>query len=1674
MFFNPLFIEKSSGSSGAAVTKNSKITGASYLFNDIINVLANNMPAADTKSTTGTGKTLNDNDSIELNLLQTAEIDTENYKPGDVKKFVENLLSLLSNEQGTENINIADFKVPKEKLESLLKSVISQIKFTNSDNKDSASEHISENKIFQLLDENKGVVIAVNQPKSISSFQVVKETGESINPLLSNNDTSEYVVVYKEKNLDNNEQNDQVGLTFAYTGAINPIIAGITNKSEVASDNLVNKDEKQNVTFYSYVKKESDNNIPNTNYQFAPLLNNSQKSNIEQQQNVFIKSDGEISLPEGDANNTLNVETNTNLTSMVNDVNTKQNININNSGLKVNKVNSKSNEDSNIPKTADEKQTPLTTKTVIEKISQLINTEDTELKEEIKSDLSKGSIKIEKKSEVMGEPVNLTKSSNTILNKEVKTVDTKSILSSESKDGINSKVKLTENEDIPLKSENTVNRVANADTEIVSTEDKKEKPLNNTKNPIDKNVPSLINGTENKTNETAKENNNLNIKSTGERVTNSNEKKDNAEILNVDNNNASKIVVETNKINSDNESVEKINLSDKKEVSSTPNNNILEQLNKDENLSTLKSEVSNKNYSDNSNAKMPVETNIKQVEKVKEKAANEDIPNVVLDKKQTEIKNDTLISKENTDNKKLVNEINEVSDKTVNKKTEIVNTPSAKILTGEEENIPKVVSTDKEINNNTPQFSENEAAKVSNKKIDNKSDDTINNKPIIEKILVDEKATINSKQSIDKVAENTNTKIELNDSLKNLEGNFKEAVNEPKIINKPDNYVDPIKEKIEGNNLAQKNNTVSDEVVAKENSDINTVSKVNIGEVKSSDDQTPKTNNNNLTNTLNQKVDNTIKETSVNEKVNAEIKLTEKNATVINKENIVYSDSIKPENNETIININVNNEGNKNSVYEKVKIKDDSLLTNNKVNNINFAVDEGIQTEIKIPKGNELPVDMTENKSGLSSISNKENLTTVEEVKLADKKMVTENVVTELKTEQNKSEINNTENIESTDVPKNTIKTKESEFVQGITLQTKSDNVKDKSTTEKNENKNTIENNIKSVNNSKPYDENVREFTDKEVVNNSVNEISGNKNNSSIKNDKTSVEQGISTDKSYPDSKFDNKINTNIYQTTKENVTLQKDESLQKGNVESVEEKNINYSFKPIEETKNGELTTNTEEIVTANKASDKKEVSFTKPEVLLKETEKQKNKQSDKIANQEIVNKEVPTEKILNKENNNISNDKGGIPLVNDKNIKQADSAEKVNNKNGEIIGTTDKTDKTKSVEITNEKLNSSFIATKQTDIDKQDNIKVKKNITSFSLHPNKSIETKEVDSDRNKGKNYADTEANISQNDKMKQGSENKENIGSEQLIKNTIKQRTGNENIVETNKVLNINESEKSENKKVVIDSGKENTTTIAKSTTEDAVKGQNKTSKVKEEKEDKPINLKVKKTVKDVTEQKQEQVKTEIVVDTKDKKTILNDPINHETSAEKTVNVTDNGKQSNMGNNTESKEHKDLSAGLNIKIGETDNTRTGKVFEETYVKSGNERNVKLTEVIKEVSRYLEKQDKSSMTLNIEPENMGKVKISVEVNDKIVKANITVETEVVKNMLESKLGDLQSNLNKNGNQQGMINISLQNNENKNSERNAGKRKPAGENKQIDKIENETEEIKKSLGYNTVEYLA
>ncbi len=366
------------------------------------------------------------------------------------------------------------------------------------------------------------------------------------------------------------------------------------------------------------------------------------------------------------------------------------------------------------------------------------------------------------------------------------------------------------------------------------------------------------------------------------------------------------------------------------------------------------------------------------------------------------------------------------------------------------------------------------------------------------------------------------------------------------------------------------------------------------------------------------------------------------------------------------------------------------------------------------------------------------------------------------------------------------------------------------------------------------------------------------------------------------------------------------------------------------------------------------------------------------------------------------------------------------------------------------------------------KDNNKSTKVVTSFVLHPNKVNDKKEQINYENVIKNDNNA-VNISQVDEKQQENKKTQNnfvnysVNNETSIKNAKPELTINDVSEKTAKqetFLATNEKTKDNKGSNINDKGFNETNT------------QNRPEKVQIEKEDKPINLKVKKTVKDVTEQKQEQVKTEVSVDYRDKKTTLNEKDHVESNTEKIVNVSDTGKQNNTNSGFDFKEHKENNTPINTKVGEVDNVKSGKVFEETIVRTNNERNVKLTEVIKEVSRYLEKHDKSSMTLNIEPENMGKVKITVDVSDKVVRANITVETEVVKNMLESKLGDLQSNLNKNNNQQGMVNISLQN-EHKGNDRQSGKRKMTGENKQVDKIENETEDIKKSLGYNTMEYL-
>lgn len=135
------------------------------------------------------------------------------------------------------------------------------------------------------------------------------------------------------------------------------------------------------------------------------------------------------------------------------------------------------------------------------------------------------------------------------------------------------------------------------------------------------------------------------------------------------------------------------------------------------------------------------------------------------------------------------------------------------------------------------------------------------------------------------------------------------------------------------------------------------------------------------------------------------------------------------------------------------------------------------------------------------------------------------------------------------------------------------------------------------------------------------------------------------------------------------------------------------------------------------------------------------------------------------------------------------------------------------------------------------------------------------------------------------------------------------------------------------------------------------------------------------------------------------------------------------------------------------------------------------VKATEIVKELSKFMQKSDKGSLVLNIEPEHLGKLKISLETIDNSVKANIEVESNAVKHIVEANIKQLHTSLNQSGIQLGGINISLANSNDKNAKYFADKKKGSNSSSTEESNEaNEVEEIErtKNLGYNTVEYVA
>ncbi len=132
----------------------------------------------------------------------------------------------------------------------------------------------------------------------------------------------------------------------------------------------------------------------------------------------------------------------------------------------------------------------------------------------------------------------------------------------------------------------------------------------------------------------------------------------------------------------------------------------------------------------------------------------------------------------------------------------------------------------------------------------------------------------------------------------------------------------------------------------------------------------------------------------------------------------------------------------------------------------------------------------------------------------------------------------------------------------------------------------------------------------------------------------------------------------------------------------------------------------------------------------------------------------------------------------------------------------------------------------------------------------------------------------------------------------------------------------------------------------------------------------------------------------------------------------------------------------------------------------------RHVKAAEIIKEIAQFIQRKEDSTLILRVTPVELGALKISIKEMNQLVRADIEVETEHVKNLVETNISQLRETLQLNGVQLSSLTISLNSSEQKNQKSAYLKKKQQTE-RDTKEINEKSESIQKRMGYNTYDYV-
>ena len=155
--------------------------------------------------------------------------------------------------------------------------------------------------------------------------------------------------------------------------------------------------------------------------------------------------------------------------------------------------------------------------------------------------------------------------------------------------------------------------------------------------------------------------------------------------------------------------------------------------------------------------------------------------------------------------------------------------------------------------------------------------------------------------------------------------------------------------------------------------------------------------------------------------------------------------------------------------------------------------------------------------------------------------------------------------------------------------------------------------------------------------------------------------------------------------------------------------------------------------------------------------------------------------------------------------------------------------------------------------------------------------------------------------------------------------------------------------------------------------------------------------------------------------------------------------------------------------------TNNFEIEKIKAFTDIKTVNEtvKTIKVSEIIPEFSKVIQLNEKQSLTFQLTPENLGKVKLVVDLVQNQINTRMVVENNQIKQFIQSNVDQLKQSLSSSGIDLNSVNISLANQDQKSNKSLSQRKKLNGKLESINPADNQPALEKKVMGYNTYEYL-